>query len=1025
MKRNHKFTLVAIATMAALYGTQTFAVQVTPEQSGQLNPVLKGEAESVSRYRGDRIEGKLGWKEWSNDMEGLNANSPKNYKVYEVKYTNPNDEEPVRVGELNLNNKGFNAQLEKNVPFKVSGKKVVGMYFDEWAYWERAFTADFVPAKNLTHVYYGFVGICDFGSLRPVNTQLPVTNNNGLKAEGNERGANILKAMCGQGKFPLWNGSEQDWNAGLDTPAKQQGDFNITKYDPQASHFGFDAMKKMKQVNPQLKAIVSIGGWTLSSPFHAMVETQAGRDIFVKSAMKFLADNPFVDGLDLDWEFVGFTGPSDMGNLAIHGVKEERARYTSLVKQLRKAMDDKYGTGEGRKELSAAVGASPAKLSAIDFNALKDDFDYINIMSYDMYGAFTRNPSHQAAVNAKPLAGAYTTPGSSTLLKDESGEIIKDARGNTISNEQAMRNFSTEGAIKAILDNNPDFPAEKLNLGAAAYSRGWHSVSVKPEHDKLFWHGIANGTEVSRKGLGSNGTFENGVTDYRELYDNYVSKNKDVYYDTQAEAAYIWEPIAKVNNNPTAHVESFDSQRSVIAKGQLVKKYGLGGMFAWAASNDNGLILNSMNAAVCNKLDNGNYYNFTEKYNGEVNTTVVSEQNGIATKVDEVMNLNPAAYKFNGETYCESTGEEEGQAPTAKLSKTSITAVATLTTNFGYAVEGSSNQQNVSYAWDKVEGDAGITLKSKNTAATQVVVKSGVKDASARFRLTVTSKDDKKLKSEAFVNVTVIAPAVTVSGGNSMASNSPLTLKAKANFDNGQTGMQYTWKLSKDGQVVANGINQSGKIKAGLEKGNYTASVEAYSDKGPRRATSEHQIKVTANGNGQVKPNQPFIDGLKLVITPTDKANAVTFNGVTSSTADPKGNPAYSWTVPANAQNQTGGKVKKGFTIKKTDAEQRLNVSVEVKVGKLDRTLTQSIVVPAKAGSDDNGNDNGNGQAHPKFEFGKAYKGGDKVMGTDGSVYECKGWPATNWCNVAKGTAQEVHYTPGSGVNWSDAWIKI
>ncbi|WP_431628266.1 glycosyl hydrolase family 18 protein [Enterobacter bugandensis] len=995
-----KLSIIALATLSAIYGTHAFAVEVTPNESGKVVAEQHGSAGEVSRHRGDRLKTKLQWKSWSNDMEGLHPHSPKNYRVYKVDYTNPGDIYPSSGNSDSLilkdSENGFAANLEKNVPFQHNSNKIVGMYYDEWAYWERSFTADLVPANNLTHIFWSFLGLCDFNSARPSNVTLPVTENTGLIAEGNERGQKILKAMCGQGDFPTENGTTA-WQ-GKDTPAKQQGDFNVTRYDPQASYYGLQALEKMKKANPKLNVMVSIGGWSMSSPFHAMVETQEGRTIFVNSVMDFLKENPFVDGIDLDWEFVGSTGPSAIGDLATDGYQQERSRYTKLVKQLRQAMDAKY-SGSQRKQLSAAVSASPAKLAAIDFNSLKDDFDFINIMTYDMYGAFARNPGHQAAVYAKPIAGTYYQPGSQNKVKDEAGNIIIDGQGNSMTGEQAQRGFSTEGAVKAILDNNPDFPSEKLVIGAAAYSRGWHSVSVKPEHDKLFWHGIANGETVSRKGLGSNGSYEHGVTDYRELYDTFISKKVNTYYDKQAEAAYIWKPISSVNGNPTAQVETFDSQRSVIAKGDLVKKYKLGGLFAWAASNDNGLILNSMNAAVCNKRSSGDYYNFTEHYNGVVDTKVLQSQNDVPVKVHEILS-GAQNYNFDGKEYC--SDDIETDAPAVTLDRTSLSVVATTNTGFGYKVSANSSQDDVTWKWELAEGDKNIYLKSYDKPTAEIVVpkqnENHISDMYAKFKVSAT-KNGKT--GHSYVTINVVKPAVSITGDSHMSPANPAKLTARANFDQAT----YDWTLKRNGQNVSGGIDASGQIAKNLPGGDYTAEVFARSDKGGRKASAEYTIKVEEQAQNN---DQAFINALSLSIQSTDNGDSVTFSGSVASSSAATSTPGYAWTLPAGAHGGSNGQPQQRFTVTKNKQVQNLKVKVKVTAGKEMRELERDITVPAQTET---------GQ-YPLYKPGTAYKAGEVVKNKNGDLFECKPWPYTGWC----GSSSALHYEPGIGLNWKDAW---
>ncbi|GHA49830.1 hypothetical protein GCM10007086_24670 [Photobacterium aphoticum] len=52
---------------------------------------------------------------------------------------------------------------------------------------------------------------------------------------------------------------------------------------------------------------------------------------------------------------------------------------------------------------------------------------------------------------------------------------------------------------------------------------------------------------------------------------------------------------------------------------------------------------------------------------------------------------------------------------------------------------------------------------------------------------------------------------------------------------------------------------------------------------------------------------------------------------------------------------------------------------------------------------------------YPLYVAGTLYQAGDKVLASDGHVYQCKPWPVTSWCALSQ-------YAPGSSAYWSDAW---
>lgn len=654
---NHYFSYSLLTSLISfiLYTPQTMgnSVEISQADSGKI-PDQKMETPfdfKASKYTGQRDHFKLfyDWKWDEKDPHKEFAGfRPGDYHIYLAERTGLNWKNEIqykKIRRVEPGDQNWSATKEHHKPFNVTHSgKVVGLYMGEWGVWERAYTADYIAANNITHIFYSFVGMCDYE--RP-----NATENNGLDIQfgKNSRNKAVMRASCGQGLAPDQHDNLKGDLVKLGVTEKQQ-DFEISPYDYLAYPHLLDSIKAMKSKFPHLKGMLSVGGWTLSDPFYDMVKTTEHRHAFINSVIKVVKANPDTfDGIDLDWEFPGGSGLSP--NLTA-GYTADRDNFTTFVKELRQALTSEFGE---QFELTAALSASPAKLAAVDLNALKDDFTFINLMTYDLYGAWGKDPSHHTGVYAKPIMGAYQVEGNAT---DELGNVILH-NGNPIPLDEVMRNYSVEGAIKTVQHLYPDFPMIKLNIGAASYSRGWHYVKTKAEHSKLFWHGKAQEWSNSNgSGLGNKGTFEFGVSDFRDIYDHFMQEDTQyLYYDRQAESAYIWRPHSNLNNQQYhyAHVEAFDSPRSVIAKGELIKKYGLGGIFAWEAQTDNGLILNAMNAAVCNPLNDGSYYQFSQPYAGIVTSEVVAtDDKGKPSRVKETIH-NAEIYQFNGKDFCDTT----------------------------------------------------------------------------------------------------------------------------------------------------------------------------------------------------------------------------------------------------------------------------------------------------------------------------------------------------------------------------------
>src|ERR1700744_4753868 len=91
----------------------------------------------------------------------------------------------------------------------------------------------------------------------------------------------------------------------------------------------FKNLLKLKKINPDLKVIISIGGWGWSKNFSDAVYTYTARKAFAASAVEIVSKYD-LDGVDSDWEY-----PDNIGD----GNKfrpEDKQDLTLMFKELRK-----------------------------------------------------------------------------------------------------------------------------------------------------------------------------------------------------------------------------------------------------------------------------------------------------------------------------------------------------------------------------------------------------------------------------------------------------------------------------------------------------------------------------------------------------------------------------------------------------------------------------------------------------------------------------------------------------------------
>ncbi len=417
------------------------------------------------------------------------------------------------------------AMTQQNKPYQNTSNKMVGAYFVEWGIYGRNYHAYDIPAKNLTHIFYGFIPVC---------------GPNASLQRDNPQGYSALVSQC--------NGKPDYTVVVHDKFAALEKGYANDKWD-QPIRGLFAEMYRLKKTNPHIKILPSVGGWTLSDPLYAIGTNPTHRATFVASMVNFIKTYDFFDGIDIDWEFPGGGG----ANEAL-GSAQDGAGFVLLMRDLRLALNALSQQTGRSYQLTAAMSGGVPKLSQVDWESAHQYMDYINLMTYDYYGAWNGTLGHMAGLHPNansPLPG-----------------------------------FSAEEAVEHLL--NRQVPAGKITLGAAMYGRGWKNVN----------NVSGNNPFTGTGGEGISGSWEKGIEDYKKIESSMMggvngtgANGFIVGYDEQAQAAYVWNPTSKT-------LVSFDTQRSVRAKGQYVLQHNLGGIFAWELDGDNGQILNAMHEGL-------------------------------------------------------------------------------------------------------------------------------------------------------------------------------------------------------------------------------------------------------------------------------------------------------------------------------------------------------------------------------------------------------------------------------------------
>ena len=224
-------------------------------------------------------------------------------------------------------------------------------------------------------------------------------------------------------------------------------------------------MVGLKKRNPQLKVLLSLGGWGGCETCSEIFADKHNRKVFAAS-VKELAEYFKTDGIDLDWEY-----PVIPGYPGHKYSPDDKDNFTQLVKQLRKTL--------GRKQVvSFAAGGFTSYLKdAIDWKKVIKQVDMVNLMTYDLVSGYSTTTGHHT-----PL---YST---------------------------AEQHQSTDRAIRFL--DSMNVPRSKLVIGAAFYGRMWGNV--EPVNNGLYQAGQFK-RGIAYRNFATTLSADSGYVYYRDL----------------------------------------------------------------------------------------------------------------------------------------------------------------------------------------------------------------------------------------------------------------------------------------------------------------------------------------------------------------------------------------------------------------------------------------------------------------------------------------------------------------------------
>ncbi|WP_413110410.1 chitinase C-terminal domain-containing protein [Thaumasiovibrio sp. DFM-14] len=467
--------------------------------------------------------------------------------------------------------------LANNLPRRIIG------YFTSWRAGndpQAAYLVKDIPWEQLTHINYAFASVKADGTINIGDVNDPANPATGLE----------------------WPGVEIDPALGF------------------KGHLGALATAKEKH---GVKTLISIGGWAETGgyfgengdrvndgSFYTMTTNADGSvnhtaiDNFVRTSVEFMRTYK-LDGLDIDYEYP--TSMSGAGNPLDVEFSEPRRpylmnSYVIMMKKLREALDAASAADGKHYLLTIASPSSGYLLRGMETMQVTEFLDYVNIMTYDLHGAWNDHVGPNAALF-------------------DTGEDSELAAWNVYGTAAygGIGYLNTDWAYNYFRGS---MPAGRINIGVPYYTRGWQNVTggtnglwgraALPNQAECapgtgegeknncgngavgidnLWHDLdEQGREM---GAGSNPMWhaknlENGIMgSYLPAYNVSPETNPQHalvgdyrrFYDAVAVAPWLWNAEKKV-------FLSTEDEQSVNVKADYIVDKGIGGVMFWELAGD-------------------------------------------------------------------------------------------------------------------------------------------------------------------------------------------------------------------------------------------------------------------------------------------------------------------------------------------------------------------------------------------------------------------------------------------------------
>jgi chitinase len=339
---------------------------------------------------------------------------------------------------------------------------------------------------------------------------------------------------------------------------------------PEKAEELFAKLIALRQTNPRLKIILTLGGWENSnddSPsverYRMAVSNPENREKLASSCIDFVKRYQF-DGFDIDWEYPR---------------QEDADGYAALLATFRQLIDQNNVSATRPLQLSIASAGGAFYLARYyrQLPEIAKSVDFLNLMTYDFNGPWQELTNYNAHLFGDSREPVYDNPLRSLVPAKNTHKI------NLAEHFPSPFALTVDAAVQQYLVAG--VPADKLVLGLPFYGRAFFQVDA--DNQGLYQHFVTQAGDIYT----GDPSLLYGCDNCTLRNDPRIASYADIKKLLQGDFGYVrsFNDKTKVPwlYNADKHIFlSYDDEESFRYKSLYAKSQGLAGVMYWRISQD-------------------------------------------------------------------------------------------------------------------------------------------------------------------------------------------------------------------------------------------------------------------------------------------------------------------------------------------------------------------------------------------------------------------------------------------------------